>query len=87
MNIRELAEQAGIDEYEFGYMDITKAELDKFAELVAAHTLMNIDPKSFMTYHEGYAAGVAHGREECANICDANGLFMTAREIRARSKA
>ena len=37
MNIKELAEQAGIDEYEFGYMDITKAELDKFAELVAAH--------------------------------------------------
>lgn len=38
MNIRELAAKAGIDEYEFGYMDITKAELDKFAELVAAHT-------------------------------------------------
>jgi len=37
MNIKELAEQAGIDEYEFGYMDITKAELKKFAELVAAH--------------------------------------------------
>ena len=37
MNIIELAKRAGIDEYEFGYMDITKAELDKFAELVAAH--------------------------------------------------
>jgi hypothetical protein len=37
MNIIELAKQTGIDEYEFGYMDITKAELDKFAELVAAH--------------------------------------------------
>jgi hypothetical protein len=37
MNIKELAEQAGIDEYEFGYMDITKAEFEKFAELVAAH--------------------------------------------------
>ena len=33
MNIKELAKQAGIDEYEFGYMDITKAELDKFAAL------------------------------------------------------
>ena len=37
MNIIELAKRAGIDEYEFGYMDITKAELNKFAELVAAH--------------------------------------------------
>jgi len=37
MNIIELAKRAGIDEYEFGYMDITKAELDKFAELVAAY--------------------------------------------------
>ena len=54
-----------------------------FAELVVA----NIDPKSFMTYHEGYEAGVAHEREECAKLCDAHGLFMTAREIRARSTA
>ena len=30
---------------------------------------------------------VANEREECAKICDANGLFMTAQEIRARSKA
>jgi hypothetical protein len=37
MNIRELVDQAGIDQYDFGYMDITKVELDKFAALVAAH--------------------------------------------------
>ena len=37
MNIKELAKQAGIDEYEFGHIDITKAELDNFAALVAAH--------------------------------------------------
>ena len=37
MNIIELAEQAGIEQYDFGFMDITKAELDKFAALVAAH--------------------------------------------------
>jgi energy-converting hydrogenase A subunit M len=35
MNIKELAKKAGIDVYDF--MDITKDELDKFAELVAAH--------------------------------------------------
>ena len=29
---------------------------------------------------------VAHEREECAKVCDAHGLFMTALEIRARSK-
>ena len=34
MNIIELAKQAGIEQYEFGFMDITKAELDKFAALV-----------------------------------------------------
>jgi hypothetical protein len=28
----------------------------------------------------------AHEREECAKVCDAHGLFMTAQEIRARSK-
>ena len=37
MNIIELAEQAGIEQYDFGFMDITKAELDKFAALVAEH--------------------------------------------------
>ena len=37
MNIKELAEQAGIDQYDFGYMDITKDELDKFAEFAMAH--------------------------------------------------
>lgn len=37
MSIRELAEQAGIDQYEFGHMYLTKSELDKFAELVSAH--------------------------------------------------
>jgi hypothetical protein len=29
----------------------------------------------------------AHEREECAKVCDAHRLFMTAREIRARGKA
>lgn len=28
----------------------------------------------------------AHEREECAKVCDAHRLFMTAREIRARGK-
>jgi len=28
-----------------------------FAKLVAAHTLANIDPSSFMSYQEGFEAG------------------------------
>jgi len=29
-----------------------------FAKLVANHTMANIDPSSFMSYQEGYAAGI-----------------------------
>jgi hypothetical protein len=29
----------------------------KFAQLVAAHTLMNIDPSSLMSYQEGFEVG------------------------------
>ena len=85
MNIIELAKQAGFER--LGHDDDDWAcypeEIEAFAKLVVA----NIDPKSFMTWDEGYAAGITHEREECAKICEANGLFMTAREIRARSKA
>ena len=34
-----------------------------FAEAVAAHTLMNIDPSKFMSYREGYEAGRTAERE------------------------
>ena len=36
---------------------------------------------------ECVALVAAQEREECAKVCDAHGLFMTAQEIRARSKA
>lgn len=36
----------------------------KFAELVAVHTLSNIDPSSFMTWQVGYEAGKQAEREE-----------------------
>ena len=84
MNSRKIAEQAG---FVFGDTYWTERDLtpllERFAELVVA----NIDPKSFMTYHEGYEAGVTHERQECAKVCDAHGLFMTAQEIRTRGKA
>jgi len=43
----------------------------RFAELVAKHTLANIDPSSFMSWQEGYAAGVAAEREAKEELLDA----------------
>ena len=45
--IKELAEQAGINEYGFDYMGITKAELDKFAELIVRECMNAVcDPST-----------------------------------------
>ena len=98
MNIRELAAEAGFLDADDKGVWITDGlwdrELTRFAELVVA----NIDPKSFMTYHEGYAAGVAHEREECAKMFEPVyidrstppvhfSLQDMSKIIRARSKA
>jgi len=32
-------------------------DLEAFAKRIAAHTLANIDPSSFMSYQEGFEAG------------------------------
>jgi hypothetical protein len=37
--------------------------IERFAALVAAHTLANIDPSTFMSYREGFEAGAAAERE------------------------
>ena len=65
----------------------------KFAELVAVHTLSNIDPSSFMTWQEGYEAGKQTEREACAKVCDgysdgrhANMADLCAEAIRARGQ-
>ena len=76
MNIKELAEQAGIDEYEFGYMDITKAELDKFAELVAAHEREQCAKIFESIQQDSTSLGGIHFL-----------LHDTAKVIRARGKA
>ena len=85
MNIIEIARQAGVrdDGHRFEFSELKY--LEQFAKLVVA----NIDPKSFMTYHEGYEVGVAHEREECAKLCMAvphTGAYF-AKLIRARCKA
>ena len=61
-----------------------------FAQLVAAHTLMNIDPSKFMFYQEAFEAGRFAEREECAKVCEdsveyAGGTLAEA--IRARGQA
>jgi len=76
MNIIELAKRAGIDEYEFGYMDITKAELDKFAELVAAHEREECARLFESIQQDNTSLGGIHFL-----------LHDTAKVIRARSKA
>ena len=83
MNIKELAEQAGWDAHHVEF----DTRIERFAELVVA----NIDPKSFMTWHEGFEAGVAQEREECAKVCDEvyesrGDADECATEIRGRSK-
>ena len=65
--IIEMAVQAGMAK-EIAEVNIDIVEA--FAKLVAAHTLMNTDPKSFMSYQEGFEAGQVAMREACAKLCD-----------------
>jgi hypothetical protein len=41
--------------------------LERFASLVAVHTLSNIDPSKFMSHQEGFEAGAAAEREKLAH--------------------
>ena len=41
-----------------------------FAQLVARHTLSNIDPSKFMSYQEGMEAGRLAEREACAKFIE-----------------
>jgi len=66
MNIIELAKQANGEPATPGGVDWSWGELEAFAKLVVA----NIDPKSFMSWQEGYEAGAAHEREACAKVCE-----------------
>jgi hypothetical protein len=92
MNIIELAKQAGMvyrefeDEFANNNTDgVDLKTMQAFAKLVVA----NIDPKSFMSWQEGYEAGAAHEREACAKLCETtapsqiNG-YECAAAIRAR---
>lgn len=84
MNIIELARQAGArdDGHRFEFSELKY--LEWFAKLVVA----NIDPKSFMTWHEGFEAGVVKEREAILELVDSYAKNNTdlADAIRARSK-
>ena len=93
--IIEMAKEAKLPHYwETGDI-VCFDEVRHFAKLVAAHTLMNIDPSKFIGgYREGFEAGVAKEREACAKLFDNrdNGIgFYEPHEpaeiIRARGQA
>jgi hypothetical protein len=45
--------------------------IERFAALVAAHTLSNIDPSKLMSFQEGFEAGRVAEREQCAKVAAA----------------
>ena len=61
--IIEMARQAQVHEELCGEHFIYE-----FAKLVAARTLMNIDPSKFMSYQEGIEAGRIAEREACLDV-------------------
>ena len=69
-DIIRIAEEAGffIKENEIYSMSTQSDQeltewIERFAALVAKHTLANIDPSSFMSWQEGYEAGKQTERE------------------------
>jgi hypothetical protein len=66
-DVIRMAREAGITFVtEYGVASATPEWLERFATLV----LMNTAPRSFMSWQEGYAAGVIAEREECAKVCE-----------------
>ena len=89
-NIIQMARQAG------SLIELAQEKdlvwLASFANLVAQHTLSNIDPSKFMSYQEGMEAGRFAEREACAKVCESMNKYMDdgeecATAIRARGQA
>ena len=59
---------------------LTDSERDELRRLgrFAALVIANNPPQTFMSYQEGYAAGVAAEREACAKVCDFEVARLTA---------
>ncbi|NBQ98050.1 MAG: hypothetical protein EBT26_08200 [Microbacteriaceae bacterium] len=99
--IIEMARQAGLHvATDVNWMPIIGLNYaEAFAKLVAARTLMNIDPSKFISWQEAFEAGAAKEREACALIVEENAnkcgvdtvawmlLASNAEAIRARGQA
>ena len=57
MNKEEIIRMAREADLQAEYDDYMLERLERFAALVAKHTLANIDPSSFMSWQEGFEAG------------------------------
>jgi hypothetical protein len=68
----ELARKAGLHiATDVNWMPVIGLEYaEKLVDVVAAHTLANIDPSKFMSYQEAFEAGRLAEREACAWVCD-----------------
>jgi hypothetical protein len=58
-----------------------------FANLVAKHTLMNIDPSKFMSHQEVMEAARMAEREACAKLCETKHFSSPVREFGAKECA
>jgi hypothetical protein len=68
-------------------LEFDSASLERFARLIAANTVANIDPSKLMSFQEGFEAGRVAEREECAKVCEEpgwNAANWCAKHIRAR---
>lgn len=86
--IVKLAREAG---YGWSLSDMHAPALERFANLVAAHTLSNIDPSTFMSCQEACEAARLAEREACAKVCEDKWVYTAsasemAEYIRARGK-
>jgi hypothetical protein len=84
-DIIRMAREAGIEPYIVG-----PNNLERFAQLVAKRTMANIDPSSFMSYQEGYAAGrdaaTSGFCERLRQLHDAYSCASDPTKIRARGQ-
>jgi hypothetical protein len=75
-DVIRMAKKAGFvcDEADFVFQKPGRVgiqlELERFANLVRADALANIDPSKMMSYQEGFEAGRFAEREACAKVCD-----------------
>ena len=86
--IIEMAKQAGFERLGHDDCDLVcyPEELEDFAKLVAKHTLLNIDPSSFMSFQEGVEVGRLAEREACALIADkSHRIFRDTKDAHDRN--